>query len=161
VKETNPRSVEGWRNRPLEDAELVGLATRGDVRAYEELVERHRDIAVRTAFLVARDATDAEDAVQEAFVKAYAALHRFRQGAPFRPWILRIVANEARNRARSARRRAGLALRAAADRPVEEAAASGPWSGCPNPTGWSSDTGSCWGSPRRRPRRRSTAGGGP
>ena len=50
----------------------------------------------------------------EAFVKAYYALDRFRTDAPFRPWLLRIVANEARNRARSSRRRQGLALRAAA-----------------------------------------------
>jgi RNA polymerase sigma-70 factor, ECF subfamily len=121
VKGIEPRSVEG---RPLEDDELVKLAKRGNVRAYEELVERHRDVAVRTAFLVARDAADAEDATQEAFVKAYAALPRFRAGAPFRPWILRIVSNEARNRSRSARRRAGLALRAAAVRPTEEAAPS-------------------------------------
>jgi RNA polymerase sigma-70 factor (ECF subfamily) len=47
-------------------------------------------------------------------VKAYHALPRFRPGAPFRPWILRIVTNEARNRGRSARRREGLAARVAA-----------------------------------------------
>jgi RNA polymerase sigma factor (sigma-70 family) len=61
---------------------------------------------------------DADDAVQEAFLKAYAALPRFRVDAPFRPWVLRIVANEARNRRRSAGRREGLALRAAAADPT-------------------------------------------
>ena len=66
---------------------------------------------MRTAYLVAPEA-DAADAVQEGFLKAYAALARFRAGAPFRPWLLRIVANEARNRRRSADRRTGLALRA-------------------------------------------------
>jgi RNA polymerase sigma-70 factor, ECF subfamily len=105
------RPVEG---RPLEDAELVALARDGDVRAYGELVSRYQGIAHRVAWLVARQAGEAEDAVQEAFVKAYDALPGFRADAPFRPWILRIVANEARNRARSARRREGLALRAAA-----------------------------------------------
>ena len=55
--------------------------------------------------------------MQEAFVKAYLALSRFRRGAPFRPWLLRIVANEAHNGARSARRREGLALQAAAADP--------------------------------------------
>ena len=70
---------------------------------------------MRTAYLVAPEA-DAADAVQDAFVKAYGALSRFRGGAPIRPWLLRIVANEARNRRRSADRRAGLALRAAASR---------------------------------------------
>ena len=100
--------------RPLEDAELVVLAKAGDVHAYEELVSRYQGIAHRVAWLVARQAGEAEDAVQEAFVKAYDALPGFRAGAAFRPWILRIVANEARNRARSANRREGLALRAAA-----------------------------------------------
>jgi RNA polymerase sigma-70 factor (ECF subfamily) len=104
--------VEG---RPLEDAELIGLAAHGDVRAYERLVERYRDLAVRTAWLITRSSADAEDAAQEAFVKAYHALPRFRHEAPFRPWILRIVANEARNQIRSERRRASLALRTAAE----------------------------------------------
>jgi RNA polymerase sigma-70 factor (ECF subfamily) len=106
--------VEG---RPLEDAELVGLARDGDVRAYEELVERYRDLAFRTAWLVTRSSADAEEAAQEAFVKAYYALPRFRPGAPFKPWILRIAANEARNRGRSARRREALATRVAAAPP--------------------------------------------
>src|SRR5215210_1060599 len=91
--------------------------------AYEELVRRYQDVAVRTAHVISPDG-DAEDAVQEAFVKAYAALGRFRPGSPFRPWLLRIVANEARNRRRSAGRRAGLALRAAEDRRPGDAAPS-------------------------------------
>ena len=64
-------------------------------------MRRYQDVAIRTAYLVAPEA-DAADAVQDAFVKAYAALPRFRDGAPFRPWLLRIVANEGRNRRRSA-----------------------------------------------------------
>lgn len=91
--------------------------------AYEELVRRYQDVAVRTAHLIAPDG-DAEDAAQEAFVKAWAALGRFRGGSPFRPWLLRIVANEARNRRRSAGRRSGLALRVAEDRPSGDAAPS-------------------------------------
>ncbi|HSL34600.1 MAG TPA: sigma-70 family RNA polymerase sigma factor [Candidatus Limnocylindrales bacterium] len=109
--------------RPLEDAELIERARAGEVMAYEELVRRHQDVAVRTAYVIAPDG-DAEDAAQEAFVKAYAALGRFRAGAPFRPWLLRIVANEARNRRRSAGRRTGLALRAAEDRRPGDAAPS-------------------------------------
>jgi RNA polymerase sigma factor (sigma-70 family) len=101
--------VEG---RPTEDAEAIARARTGDVAAYEELVRRYQDVALRTAYLVCPE-TDADDAVQEAFLKAYAALPRFREGAPFRPWLLRIVANEARNRRRSAGRRTGLAQRAA------------------------------------------------
>lgn len=92
--------------------------------AYEELVLRYQDVAVRTACVVGGSADDAEDVAQEAFVKAYAALGRFRSGSPFRPWLLRIVANEARNRRRSAGRRARLAVRAAEDRPSSDAAPS-------------------------------------
>jgi RNA polymerase sigma-70 factor (ECF subfamily) len=113
-------TVEG---RPLEDVELIARAQSGEVMAYEELVRRYQDVAVRTAHIVSPDG-DAEDAVQDAFVKAYAALSRFRPEAPFRPWLLRIVANEARNRRRSAGRRAGLALRASEDRRPDDAAPS-------------------------------------
>ena len=109
--------------RPLEDSELVEQARKGDVAAYEELVRRHRDLAYRTAYVVAGSA-DAEDATQEAFIKAYYALDRFRAGSPFRPWLLRIVANEAINRRRSARRQAGLALRSAEGRPPDDAVPS-------------------------------------
>ena len=65
------------------------------------------------AYVITGSAADAEDATQDALVKAWRALGRFRAGEPFRPWLLRIVANEARNRRRSAGRRLRLALRAA------------------------------------------------
>ena len=107
--------------RPLEDADLVEQAKRGDVRAYEELVRRYQGIAFRTAYVVSGSAADAEDAAQAGFVNAYRALARFRTGAPFRPWLLRIVANEARNRRRSAGRRAHLALRVAEESSGEAA----------------------------------------
>jgi RNA polymerase sigma-70 factor (ECF subfamily) len=103
---------------------LVQRARAGDVSAYEELVRRHQDVAFRTAVLLAGGAAEAEDAAQEAFVKAHRALGRFRADAPFRPWLLAIVANEARNRRRSAARRQSLALRLAEDRPAGEAAPS-------------------------------------
>ena len=68
-------------------------------------MRRHAPVAVRTAQLLGAGA-DAEDVVQDAFVKAYAGLSRFRAGEPFRPWLLRIVANESRNLHRAAGRRA-------------------------------------------------------
>ncbi len=110
--------------RPLDDGELVERARNKDVRAYEELVQRYQEHAFRTAYHFTREAADAEDAAQEAFVKAYYALPRFRAGAAFRPWLLRIVANEARNRRKAAGRRANLALRAAEDHPSGDAAPS-------------------------------------
>jgi RNA polymerase sigma factor (sigma-70 family) len=105
--------VEG---RPLQDVDLARLARDGDVHAYGELVERYREVAFRTAWLITRSTADAEDAAQEAFVKAFYALGRFRAGEAFRPWVLRIVANEAKNRRRSAGRRERLALRVAGER---------------------------------------------
>jgi RNA polymerase sigma factor (sigma-70 family) len=100
--------------RPLPEEELIERARRGDADAYGQLVQTHQSIAFRTAYLVAGNAADAEEAAQDAFVKAWRALGRFRRGAPFRPWLLRIVTNEAHNRRRAAGRRAGLELRVAA-----------------------------------------------
>jgi RNA polymerase sigma-70 factor (ECF subfamily) len=96
----------------------------GDTHAYEDLVRMHQQIAMRTAWLVTRNAAEAEDAVQEAFVKAYRALRRFREGAAFRPWLLAIVTNEARNRRRSVARADRLTLRVAEVRPSGDAAPS-------------------------------------
>lgn len=110
--------------RPAEDAELVERARKGDVGAYEELVTRYQQLALRVAFLITYDEGEAEDAAQEAFVKAYRALGRFKPGSPFRPWILTIVSNEARNRRTSRSRRAALALRAEQARPSGGAAPS-------------------------------------
>jgi len=110
--------------RPQSEHDLVERARRGDVDAYTQLVRSHEQIAFRTAQLITGDAADAQDAAQEAFVKAHDALWRFRPGAPFRPWLLRIVANESHNQRRSAGRRTGLARRAADDRTSGDAAPS-------------------------------------
>jgi RNA polymerase sigma-70 factor (ECF subfamily) len=96
--------------RPTDDSSLVTRAQRGDEAAYEEIVQRYQEVAFRTAYVVTGSAADAEDAAQEGFVKAYRAIGRFRPGAPLRPWLLRIVANEARNRVRSSGRRHRLEL---------------------------------------------------
>jgi RNA polymerase sigma factor (sigma-70 family) len=95
------------------DGELLARAQRGETAAYEEIVQRYQQVAFRTAFVITRSAADAEDAAQEGFVKAYRALATFRTGAEPRPWLLRIVANEARNRVRSVARRQQLELRLA------------------------------------------------
>lgn len=113
--------VEG---RPSADDELVARARAGDDDAYAALVARHRDVAFRTAWLITGTAADAEDAAQEAFIKAHRALATFRSGEPFRPWLLQIVANDARNRRRSAGRREQLAVRAAVDHRSGDAAPS-------------------------------------
>ncbi len=101
----------------MEESALVEQAQQGDTGAYEELVRRYQELAMRTAYLITGDQSEAEDIVQEAFIKAYHALARFRHEAPFRPWLLRIVVNEARNRRRTEGRRMSLTLRVAQGQP--------------------------------------------
>jgi RNA polymerase sigma-70 factor (ECF subfamily) len=111
--------------RPRTEEELITLAREGDADAFAELVRPHLDLAFRTAMLITRNATDAEDAAQEGLAKAWRALTRFDRGRPVRPWLLTIVANQARDRRRSAGRREGLWLRAAGEeRPDGETALS-------------------------------------
>ena len=96
------------------EAALVERARHGDANAFGELVTMHQAAAYRVAYVLTASTAEAEDAAQEAFVKAYLALDRFRAGSPFRPWLLTIVGNEARNRLRARGRREGLADRALA-----------------------------------------------
>ena len=97
----------------LDDAEAVALAQRGDLDAYEHLVARYTAAAHRAAVLLGAG-DDAEDVVQESFVRAYQKLRWCREGTAFRPWLLAIVTNLTRNLHRSRRRREALVLHAAA-----------------------------------------------
>ena len=121
VRRVRTDSVEG---RPTEDAALVERSRNGDHDAYAELVTRYQAIAARTAYVITGTAADAEDVAQDAFVKAYYALDRFRTGAPFRPWLLRIVANEAINRRKAAGRRPTVGLSVVEDRASGDTALS-------------------------------------
>lgn len=105
----------------IEDAEAVARARGGDLDAYGVLVARYTLRAHRAAFLLGAG-EESDDVVQEAFVKAFRHLSRFKVDKPFGPWLLRIVANETRNLTRSRRRRAGLALRLCAAEPADPAA---------------------------------------
>lgn len=94
----------------------------GDLDAYAQLVARYTVRAHRVAFLLGAG-EDADDVVQESFVKAFRHLSRFRTSEAFAPWLLTIVANETRNLTRSRRRRADLTTRLSvveAGRPVVE-----------------------------------------
>lgn len=116
--------MEGRPLEPFDESAAVERARGGDHGAYGELVTRYQALAGRTAYVITGSAADADDVVQEAFVKAYYALGRFHAGAPFRPWLLRIVANEARNRRAAAGRRPTVELDAAWDRASDETALS-------------------------------------
>jgi len=80
-------------------------------------VRRYQEAAFRAAFLVLRDVDEAQDAAQEAFVKAHKALNRFRRGHEFRPWLLRIVVNQSLTMLRSRRRGTAAAERLAVSEP--------------------------------------------
>jgi RNA polymerase sigma-70 factor (ECF subfamily) len=95
------------------ESEDVVAAKAGDHDAYARLVRPYERIAYRVAVAITGRSADAEEAMQNSFVKAYRSLHRFRPGAAFRPWLLRIVVNEAHNVNRSERRHRALGSRAA------------------------------------------------
>ncbi|MGI5161293.1 RNA polymerase sigma factor [Microbispora sp. CA-102843] len=99
----------------MDDDEAVTRALAGDLDAYEVLVTRYSAVAHRTASLLGA-ADEAEDVVQEAFVKAFRHLKGFRRGSSFRPWLLRIVANETHDLTRSRGRRSDLAVRLGRER---------------------------------------------
>jgi RNA polymerase sigma-70 factor, ECF subfamily len=92
----------------LDEATLIAQAQRGDTQAYESLVRQYEQIAFRAAYLITHDEHEAADAAQDAFVRAYRALKSFKTDQPFRPWLLRIVTNQALNRLKSAQRRTRL-----------------------------------------------------
>lgn len=115
------KPVEG---RPLDEQGLIARAQDGDTAAFGDLVRMHQELAVRVAYLVVRNHAEAADVTQDAFIKAYRSIGRFRAGTPLRPWLMRIVRNEALNRVRSAKRRERVALKVAGESASGEAAPS-------------------------------------
>jgi len=78
-----------------DDVTLVRSAKEGDMAAFEELVNRHTDMILRVAMHITNSREDAEEAVQDAFLKAFQHLQRFEERARFSTWLTRIVINEA------------------------------------------------------------------
>ncbi|MCW5935689.1 MAG: sigma-70 family RNA polymerase sigma factor [Fimbriimonadaceae bacterium] len=99
--------VESRLDRDSDEA-LVEQARKGDFAAFERLFERHRALVYRFAYQMSHRRDDAEDVVQEVFVRAYQNLDRYRDQAKFTTWLLRIATNLATDRARMANRRANL-----------------------------------------------------
>lgn len=82
------------------DAELVARAGQGDGTAFETIMRRHNQRMFRTARSILKNDSDAEDAVQEAYLAAWRALGNFRAEARLSTWLVRIVVNEALGRLR-------------------------------------------------------------
>lgn len=108
------------------DHELIVKAVAGDVAAFGRLVARYQQDAVRIAAVALGTASDADDVVQDSFVKVHRALSGFDLTVPFRPWLYRVVVNTARTRQRSSSRRNNLRLRFASSSGRSEAVADGP-----------------------------------
>ena len=96
------------------DSALVIKARQGDFDAFEKLFDRHRLLVYRFAYQMTSRRDDAEDIVQEAFVRAYQNLHRYRDEAKFTTWLLRIVTNLCTDQARMQVRRNALEQQEAA-----------------------------------------------
>jgi len=93
---------------PLSDAELAVRIAAGDHQAFERLMRRYNRQLYRTARSILRDDTEAEDALQDAYLLAYRGMANFRGEANLSTWLTRIVINEAIGRARKNARRAEI-----------------------------------------------------
>lgn len=94
----------------LSDGELVRLIRGGERDAFAELIRRTQRAGYRLARRITRNHEDADDALQESYVKAFRALDRFASERPFGPWFLTIVSRTALTRLRDGRRRATASL---------------------------------------------------
>lgn len=87
------------------DADLVAACKEGKVEAYEQLYRAHGGRMKSIAYHFLRNTSDAEDAVQEAFLKVYRSVNRFKGGAAFSTWFYRVLVNTCYDMMRRRRRR--------------------------------------------------------
>ena len=87
---------------------VIAKAVAGDERAFETLMETHKDMVYTLAYRMLGNAADAEDAFQETFVSAYKSISRFRADAKFSTWIYRIAVNRCRDMLSARRARPAL-----------------------------------------------------
>jgi RNA polymerase sigma factor (sigma-70 family) len=100
----------------LDEAKVVAEAARGDVAAFNQLVERYQNLAYSVAFRALGDAEAAADATQDAFLSAYNGIAGFRGGS-FKAWLMRIVTNACHDVGRRIARRPTTSLDAIVDAP--------------------------------------------
>src|SRR6267378_386149 len=125
---SNPTSRDSGSPGPDLESAQVARARAGDEAAFRWLVERHRDRAFGLALRILRSAADAEDAAQEAFVKAWQALPGFRGESSFGTWLHRIVARQSFDRLEQMKRRRGREIDlAAADSIADAGGADSAW----------------------------------
>jgi RNA polymerase sigma-70 factor (ECF subfamily) len=112
----------GDAQEAMQDARLVERLLRGDAEAYGSLVSRHMRRAFAVAYRILEHREDAEDVVQDSFMRALERIDQLDRRRPFRPWLLRIVVNQALNfrRARGIRTTASLSDSARAGGPLPD-----------------------------------------
>lgn len=113
-----------------DEGTLTRAAADGDHEAFRTLVDRHYDPALRYALRMLGHRADAEDAVQDAFVRVYRSLPRYRHEGQFRAWVFRILVNRCRTAAAGRRRRLSI-LVPAEGRPSGSLGAENPKEGEP------------------------------
>jgi RNA polymerase sigma-70 factor, ECF subfamily len=101
VESLNRLSDAGREHEPQSDGALAARAARGDERAFERIMRAHNRLLYRTARSILRDDEEAEDVLQEAYVKAFYALASFKSESKLSTWLTRIVINEALARRRT------------------------------------------------------------
>lgn len=94
----------GTSDTATTEATLIQQARQNDTAAWEVLARQHQEAVFRLAYLLLHDPAEAEDVAQEAFVRAFLALDSFDAERPFKPWLLQITRNLAKNRLRSVSR---------------------------------------------------------
>src|SRR3954465_1518788 len=100
ISEINTRaSAEGWT-----DEEIVDRVLAGETALYEIIMRRYNQRLYRVARAILRDDSEAEDVMQDAYVRAYQHLHQFARRAPFSTWLTRIAVHEALARIRQRNR---------------------------------------------------------
>jgi len=97
--------AKGWTTAPIldgtSDGELVRRAASGEEAAFAAIMQRHNQLLFRTARSIVKSDAEAEEALQEAYLRAWRALSRFREDAKLSTWLVRIVINEALGRLRT------------------------------------------------------------
>lgn len=86
----------------MDEKQIINKVLKGDSSAFGYFVDTYQDMAITIAYRICSNVQDAEDIVQEAFVKAFHNLHSFRQSSKFSTWFYRIVYNNAINTTRTA-----------------------------------------------------------
>ena len=107
---TNPDSIAPPETDEPADRELVFRAQAGDLGAYDELIRRYQRKIYQLVYNMTSNREDAEDLVQDVFVKAYSALERFKGDSSFYTWIYRIAVNRAINYLKKRKRNTAMSL---------------------------------------------------